>query len=413
LFILLLLVALAGGAAAIFLIKRQPATITPQEQAAAEPTTSETPPSTPDPLAQPRIPSLEPTAKPAKAQSSTVNLQPSAQAAPVINPYARQLIASLSGTNLSVGEWKTNLQTLIQQGPSAVSAIREFLDKNVDLDFGPDGKNILGYDSSRRAMFDALQQIGGPEAVSVMTSVLGTTADPKEIAILARNLAQQDPEQYRGEVLAAVHEALQMAANKNLEGSDVGPLFEVLQKYGGPSAVADLEQAAGTWKYYATIALAQLPDGTGVPSLIRMAQDPSLGTRTTAMEMLAQIATQYPQAKQALLDQIRANGIPPNMWPYLTGPLAGDQFQVQDSVDNNTKILNSPNLKTTHVAIGNQNFISAPPPDGMTADQINQQMALIDELLGATSNPAAINALQQSKQLLIQRQQQVAAMPRK
>jgi hypothetical protein len=73
--------------------------------------------------------------------------------------------------------------------------------------------------------------------------------------------------------LNAVHEALGMAANKNLEGSGVGPLFEALQKFGGPSAVPDLEQATGQWKYYATMALAQLPDGAGIPSLIQMAQD--------------------------------------------------------------------------------------------------------------------------------------------
>jgi len=327
------------------------------------------------------------------------------------------LVGSLSQANgpltpERVAEWKTNLLQLVQQGATGVPAIREFLDKNTDFEFWASGSQALGYASARRAMFDALQQIGGPEAVSAMTSVLGTTADPKEIAILAKNLAQQDPEQYRGEVLNAVHEAMQMAANKNLEGSDVGPLFEVLQKYGGPSAVADLEQAAGTWKYYASMALAQLPDGAGVPSLVRMAQDLSTGTRTTAMEMLAQIATQYPQARQALLDQVRANTIPPNMWPYLTGPLSGDQFQVQDSVmDNTTNLVKSSDLKTTHIAFGNQNFISAPPAGGMTADQISQQMALLDELIAAASNPAAVNALQQSKEMLNRRQQQLAAAP--
>src|SRR5262249_30256144 len=154
----------------------------------------------------------------------------------------------------------------------------------------------FGYNSARVAMFDALQQIGGPEAVSAMTGVLQTTADPKEIALLARNLAQQDPELYRGEVLNAVHEALTMAASKNLEGSDVGPLFEVLQKYGGPTAVADLEQVTGQWKYYSTMALAKLPDGAGVPSLIRMAQGTG-GGRDAALEMLAQLAATNPDAK--------------------------------------------------------------------------------------------------------------------
>src|SRR5882724_669854 len=213
-------------------------------------------------------------------------------------------------------------------------------------------------------MFAALQQIGGPEALGVVLGTLQTTGDPKEIALLAKNLAQLEPEQHQGDVLNAVHEALAMAANKNLEGSDVGPLFEVLQKYGGASAVAELEQATGQWKYYATMALAQLPDGAGVPSLARMVQDPSgagKGRWDAALQMLAELSSQYPDARAALLDQVRADKIPPNMWPYLTSPLAGDQFQVQDSVfEGAANLVKGSDLRSTHIAFGNQNFISAP-----------------------------------------------------
>src|SRR5207244_2689580 len=99
-------------------------------------------------------------------------------------------------------EWQEKRQQLMKLGRDAVPAIAEFLKQNKDVDFGPEIGKALGFPSARTAMFDALQQIGGPEAVSVMTGVLGTTADPKEIALLARSLAQQDPEQYRGEVLS-------------------------------------------------------------------------------------------------------------------------------------------------------------------------------------------------------------------
>jgi hypothetical protein len=208
-----------------------------------------------------------------------------------------------------------------------------------------------------------------------------------------------------------------MAANKNLEGSDVGPLFEVLQKYGGVNAVPDLEQATGQWKYYATMALAQLPDGGGIPSLIRMAQDttgPSKGSRDVAIQMLAQVSTQYPEARAALVEQVRTDKIPAWMWPYLSSPLAGDQFQVQDSVDGTANLTKSSDLKTTHIASGNQNFISAPPAGGLTTQQIEQQTKLIDDLLAVTSNPAAVKALQQSKELLGRRLPQTAgAVPGK
>jgi len=66
---------------------------------------------------------------------------------------------------------ETNLQQLVQQGAVSVPAIREFLEKNADLDFGAAGSQALGFASLRRTMFDALQQIGGPEAVGAMAQV--------------------------------------------------------------------------------------------------------------------------------------------------------------------------------------------------------------------------------------------------
>jgi len=295
----------------------------------------------------------------------------------------------------------------VQQGATGVAGIREFLGKSVDMDFGPNGRQMLGYTSARAAMFDALQQIGGPEGVSAMTGVLQTTADPKEIALLAKNLAQQDTEQYRGEVLSAVHEALTMAANKSLEGSDVAPLFEVLQKYGGAEAVSQLQQAGKQWNYYAAIALAQLPEGAGIPALIQIARDGTFAN-TTALEMVTQAAPQYPEARAALVEMVRASRIAPSQWPYLTSLLAGDQFHYQDSA------FDASNSRTpegaAHVLFGNQHFFTAPPEGGLTPEQISQQTALIDELLALTPEPAAANALKEAKELLSKRPPQTAAV---
>ena len=333
-------------------------------------------------------------------------------------PYARQLVAGLSAFDPSnsaltperAAQWKQTLEQLVQQGGAGAAAIREYLEKNTDWVFGAEGGKLTGYDSVRKAMFDALGQIGGPEALGVVLGTLQTTADPKEIALLAKNLAQLEPEQHQAEVLNAVHEALTMAVDKNLWGADVGPLFEVLQKYGGANAISELEQATGQWKYYATMALAQLPDGAGIPSLTRMVEDPSgagKGKWDAALQMLAQMSAQYPDARTALLDQVRSGKIAPNIWPYLISPLAGDQFQVQDSAfDGTANLAKGSELRTTHVNYGNQNFISAPMAN-LTPDQIEQQMKLVDELMGATSDPAAIKALQQSKDQLSRRQQQI------
>src|ERR1051326_1401486 len=98
-------------------------------------------------------------------------------------PLTRQLLASLCPldqpgipqTDEQLFEWKQTFEQLIKQGAEAVPAIQEFLEKNVDLGFGPETSQILGYGSARVAMLDGLLQINGPEAVSAMVEVLQNT----------------------------------------------------------------------------------------------------------------------------------------------------------------------------------------------------------------------------------------------
>ena len=212
--------------------------------------------------------------------------------------------------------WRTNLQQLVEQGATAVPAIREFLLQNTDFDFGPDGQQVLGYPTARTAMFDALAQIGVPLAVAALTEVLQTTADPREIALLGQSLEKLEPGLHQQQAVDAARQSLAMATEGNLPGRDVAPLFEVLQKYGGSSAVTDLEQGARQWNYYATIALAQLPDGAGIPSLVQMADGENAGARTAAFQMLAQAASHSFYARAALLDRARQGRIS----EYWTGP---------------------------------------------------------------------------------------------
>src|SRR5206468_442210 len=138
----------------------------------------------------------------------------------------RQLVNALFQPGMALTQeqttqWKQSLGQLLQQGAAAVPAMREFLARNVDLDFGLEGSQVLGYSSVRTAMFDALQQIGGPEALSLMLETLQSTSDPREIALLARSLEGQAPEQYRHEAINAARGALAMAAEGKLEGRDV------------------------------------------------------------------------------------------------------------------------------------------------------------------------------------------------
>ena len=335
-------------------------------------------------------------------------------------PETRQLVESLVNlqsdngvmTQEQAAQWKENLQKLIQQGSVGVPAIREFLAKNTEIDFGAGGKEMFGYGSVRNAMFDALTQIGGPQAIGVFSDTLQTSADPREVALLAQDLEKLDPGQHRQEALEAARQTLAMAAAEQLPGRDVAPLFEVLEKYGDATIAQDLTKSASQWGYYATVALAQLPEGAGINSLIDIAQGSS-SVRLNALEMLAQVSTQYPAANSALLDMASSNKILPGDWAYLTRLLAGDEYHFSSSVLDTSAASGDPNSQYSgHVVFGNQHFYTAPPIGGMTQERITQQSDLIDQLLKVTTDTGALQALQQSKDLLFGRASQAAVASR-
>ena len=92
---------------------------------------------------------------------------------------------------------------------------------------------------------------------------------------------------------------------------------------------------------------------------------------------------QFPEARTALMDQAKLNQIPDRAWPAVATSLAG-----------------------TYIQYGNQLFGSTAPPVVWSNDQINQRVALIDQMLGVTTSPAGAQALQNA------RAQVVAKLPR-
>jgi len=317
---------------------------------------------------------------------------------------------SVSLSPQQAAEWKERLRQLVQRGD--VPAIAAFLRQNVDYQFGSESVASPGFSSARAAMLDALNQIGGTDALAVMAQTLRSTASPQEIAILAQDLQGQAPGTYVANILSAARETLAMASNGQLDkATDVGPLFEVLAKYGGTEAVADLQQASGQWKYYAAIALAQLPDGAGIPALIQatVAPPPKASDMTeAALQTLAQVSVQYPEAGAALLQQARDNKIPSPMWPYLTSGLMGDQFLIDDGSANPA---NGLAVMTIHISSGNQNYYSVPTANNFTPGQITARLTLIDNLMASVSDPGALENLQQSRTLMADQYSQKTTAP--
>lgn len=327
-------------------------------------------------------------------------------------PAARRLVKSLTQIDFSRGpltaeaaaHWKAGFQQLIQEGGAAVPAIQEFLELNRDWDFG--AANPLGFPSLRTAFLDALEQIGGPESQGLLLRTLQTTAVPAEIARVARSLERQAPGEFLEEIRTAVRETLAQAATGNMPGWDVGPLFQALQSYGNASAVPDLEKNASKWNYYTALTLANLPSGAGIPALVKLAQESSgAGSRAAAMEALAQVAVQYPMAGAALIELARSGQLSEKNWIAATSALEGTRYSIRDSAP----IPVGAGVKRYYLARSNQHFCSTPGWGGMSIQQIQQRIAIIDQLLAVNPSAAVAQALRNARASLLATGQQTSA----
>jgi hypothetical protein len=416
--VLIVIVAVAVLAGGLVLMKMRGSKSAPPPETASEAapiqakkTKPETPaePASPSEAAKPAPPPATPAPAPTSSQTAAASAVPAGTIprGPEPTPETRRLVSTLVNIDLNPAAltpetataWKQNLQALIQNGAAAVPAIQEYLALNKDVNFEsvPGAANLFGSSSLRLSLLDALGNIGGPEAIALSAQALQSTLDPREIALLANNLEKQAPEQYRDAALAAARAALAQASAGNLSGRDVGPLFGVLTQFGGAAAVGDLQQAAaGQWRYYATIAMAQMPDGSGLPALIQMATDPNnpaASGRTAALQVLGQVAADNPDARNALLDQARRGAIPSATWINIAAALGGDRFQI-GAIDAQS----TPNVRTWHLNFGNQNYYAAPMP--LTQDQINQRLGIIDQFIAANPGEFAAAALQDARSKL-------------
>jgi hypothetical protein len=340
--------------------------------------------------------------------ASSLPASPSHPATPRPGPSSgtRQLVNNLSMlvTTGPMNEekaawWKQSLQTLIKQGPAAIPALREFLEGKADVDFNANSSAaLLGAPSLRIALLNALQTIGGPEAIEVSAQTLQNTIEPREIALLAGYLDQQVPEQYRLSAVNAARAALAGAGDGRLTGRDLGPVFEVMTQYGGTNVISDLQNATGKWRYYATIALGSLPDGAGVSALMQMVQDPGTGTagsRGVALEMLAQHVADSSDVRNLLLEQARQNQLPGTTWLNVASALAGDRYGIGDPAAEGIEPVSGE--KRWHLAAGGQAFFSRPADGNWTAEEVSLRVAMIDQLLAQDLGPAANEALQRAR----------------
>jgi hypothetical protein len=280
-----------------------------------------------------------------------------------------------------LNQWVRELAAL---GEDALPALGEYLREGEDVDFGLiTGSEFFIYPTLRIAMLEIMIQIGGDAALALAVENLSAAKTPLELAVLAYGLERMAPGEYRQDVLRLARDELLRADGVRGSRPDPGPLFELLRTYGDSSVVPDLENAVLRWNYYATMALAYMPEGAGIPSLIRMARDPAisrLGRGDYALRMLAEVALEHPEARTALLQQAVLNQIPDSAWPSISSALAGGRLMYASRI-----------------------YAVSVPSSGSPREELQQRIALIDQMLGMTRHPQAVDALQRARQLLVAR----------
>jgi hypothetical protein len=189
---------------------------------------------------------------PAPAPTVIVSAAPSAPAEElpqdILNDLLSIKLGSGSGRNTALRVIVYKLETLAQRGKASVPAIRSFLSRNVDLEYGEQSNattnqtDVVGSTnqnnnnggfaggpggrggrfrriqnlqtdwvvppSLRLGLVGTLKEIGGAEGEKALAEMLSITARGVEIAYLARVLEEIAPGKYRDAAIAAAKELL-------------------------------------------------------------------------------------------------------------------------------------------------------------------------------------------------------------
>jgi hypothetical protein len=293
------------------------------------------------------------------------------------------------------------IKELIRQGQAGVMAIRAFLESGQDVSYEGYKRSILGGNSSLRlAMIDALAQIGGLETAAFMASILQATTNPEEVALLAKGLERSAPGAYMDQILDTVLTMLGTALmNSPSQYPGLGYLFGVIQDYGNASHASDLEsifrKSPSATSEYAMMALSKLHEGSGISTLIKIANEMSgdpgaYGMRyDLSLQMLAQTSREYPEASEALLEMVKTNKIGTDSLIRVASVLGGTEHQLITTT--------SPVSQASLADI----YINGRAAETWSDAEIDQRLRLIDQLIGSNPQPAAVKALENARNRLL------------
>ena len=208
------------------------------------------------------------------------------------------------------------LRLLRRQGADAFEPIRDFL-----LDRELSGK---APPELRQALLDVLLDLGVPEVEALAVELLAERLGAVEVWQLGQYLERVRPGSYS--------DAIRTAAERALIDSEAAiflpaEFFQFLAELGNDQTALLLAALPMHLQAYGSLALAEIPDGSGIPLLAQDAREFQAGRDTAqgrlALELLAQQAPRFPEAASALLELAQQGVIPQDLWPSVLDLVAG------------------------------------------------------------------------------------------
>ena len=268
----------------------------------------------------------------------------------ILNDLLNIKLGSGSGRNTALRVIVYKLETLAQRGKAAVPAIRSFLSRNVDLEYGeqsnastnqtdavgstsqtnnnggfaggPGGRGGRGGrfrriqnlqtdwvvpPSLRLGLVGTLKEIGGSEGEKALAEMLSITGRGVEIAYLARVLEEIAPGKYRDAAIAAAKELLMNPPSidnpNRLDDLSRSYLFGVLEFFHDTSFSVNAQQMLvgpdGRLDTDAMSYLAEVLKDQSVSALYQAYENPNLTNRFDKMSVGREVLNYVGQNSQA------------------------------------------------------------------------------------------------------------------
>jgi hypothetical protein len=325
-------------------------------------------------------------AGPAKPRAAAKARVPSG---PVTRPIRRdvddlldELQTLVWDKDTSNGEEAADLLLQLQlHGADSLAAIRDFL---LDDDRSGEVPPEL-----RQALLDVLLSLGLPEVEGVALQLLVSDPAALEVLQLGLYLESVEPGKYSDTILLAAERVLIEADPTRILPAE---FFQLLGALGNEQTALLLAEMPWHHEAYASIALASIPDGSGLATLEQDARVLAAGRDSMqgrlAIQLLAQMGPQFPEAAASLIKLAEQGAIPGDVWPHVLDIVAGNWELTLLEPMTGDQVWSH----TFYSGYGNQVIYGAVRRPGVADDGLHaQRLYLLDRLQPLTPPGLAID----------------------